>query len=257
MSEGMFDLSGRVAIVTGGNGGIGLGIALGLAQAGADVVVAARNQEKTDAAVAQLKEMGVRALGLTTDVKDEASVAAMVKSTLDELGRIDILVNNAGIGIRKAPQEYTLAEWGQIIDTNLTGTFLCSREVYSHMVKAGGGKIINIGSMTSIFGHDLVMPYAASKGGVVQLTKSLAIAWARDNIQVNAILPGWIVTDLTAPLRTQPRFKQRYELISSRIPTGRWGEPEDMAGTAVFLASRASDYVTGVSIPVDGGYTSF
>ena len=125
------------------------------------------------------------------------------------------------------------------------------------MKSAGGGKIINIGSMTSIFGHDMVMPYAASKGGVVQLTKSLAIAWAKDNIQVNSILPGWINTDLTEPLRTQPQYRERFELISSRIPHGRWGEPVDMAGTAVFLASSASDYVTGVSIPVDGGYTSF
>jgi 2-deoxy-D-gluconate 3-dehydrogenase len=256
MPNGMFDLSGKVAIVTGGNGGIGLGIASGLAKAGASIVVAARNQEKTKNAVNQLHQLGVRALGAPADVQDEASVQAMIKATADEFGRIDILVNNAGTGIRKQPQEYILQDWNFIISTNLTGTFLPCREVYSHM-KNAGGKIINIGSMTSVFGHDLSMPYAATKGGVVQLTKSLAIAWARDNIQVNAILPGWIETDLTEPLRTQARFRERYQLISVRIPQGRWGLPEDMAGTAVFLASSASDYVTGVSIPVDGGYVAF
>ena len=257
MSEGMFDLSGKIAVVTGGNGGIGLGIAEGLAGAGADIVVAARSREKTARAVEHLEGLGVKALGLTVDVQDEASVAAMVDSTVEQFGRLDVLVNNAGIGIRKAPEDYTLDEWEQVIGINLTGSFLPCRDVYHHMKSVGGGKIINIGSMTSIFGHDMVMPYAASKGGVVQLTKSLAIAWAKDNIQVNSILPGWINTDLTEPLRTQAQYRERFELISSRIPHGRWGEPADMAGTAVFLASSASDYVTGVSIPVDGGYTSF
>lgn len=255
MSSDTFDLSGRVAIVTGGNGGIGLGIARGLADAGAHIVVAARNQRKTQSAVEQLEELGVRSLGLATDVADDASVASMVRATLDEFGRVDILVNNAGISVRKPPQEYTLEEWCRVIDINLTGTFRCSREVYAHMARAGGGKIINIGSMTSIFGSDWVVAYSASKGGVVQLTKSLANAWAKDNIQVNAILPGWIHTDLTAPIRDQ--FPERYAHITSRIPEGRWGEPDDLGGAAAFLASRASDYVTGVAIPVDGGYASF
>jgi 2-deoxy-D-gluconate 3-dehydrogenase len=257
MSNGMFDLGGKVAIVTGGNGGIGLGIARGLAEHGANIVVAARNEEKTSAAIEEIEAIGVKAIGLRTDVKDEPSVKGMIASTLGEFGRIDILVNNAGIGIRKDPQDYTLDEWNQIIDINLTGTFLPCREVFSHMKGQGGGKIVNIGSMTSIFGHDFVMPYSASKGGVVQLSKSLAIAWAKYNIQVNTILPGWIETDLTEPLRREERFAERYKLISARIPHGRWGVPNDMAGTAVFLSSSASDYVTGVSIPVDGGYTSF
>ncbi len=251
----MFDLSGKVAVVTGGNGGIGLGIAKGLAGAGASIVVAARNRDKTDAAVRELKELGGTARGISTDVADEASVAAMAKATADEFGRIDILVNNAGIGIRKAPQDYTVEEWSRVVDVNLTGSFLCAREVYRHMLAAGGGKIINIGSMTSIFGSDWVAAYSASKGGVVQLTKSLAVAWAKDNIQVNSILPGWIHTDLTASIKTN--FPERYEFIRSRIPHGRWGEPEEMAGTAVFLASAASDYVTGAVIAADGGYTSF
>ena len=254
MPDEMFDLSGKVAIVTGGNGGIGLGIARGLAMAGADIVVAARNQQKTGDAVEHLTGLGVNALGISTDVSDEASVAAMVKVTLDELGGVDILVNNAGIGIRKAPQDYTLEEWNQVTDINLTGVFLCCRDVYPHMASAGGGKIINIGSMTSIFGSDWVASYSASKGGVVQLTKSLAVAWAKDNIQVNAILPGWIKTDLTAPIQTED--PERYKLISSRIPYRRWGEPEEIGGAASFLASRASGYVTGVALPVDGGYSS-
>ena len=257
MSNTAFDLSGKSAVITGGNGGIGLGIAVGLAEAGADILVAARNKAKTDAAVKQLQALGVRAVGTTTNVQHEDEVADMVKLALDEFGRLDILVNNAGIGIRKAPQDYTLEDWNLIMDINLTGTFLPCREAYPHMAAAGGGKIINIGSMTSIFGHDLVMPYSASKGGVVQLTKSLATAWAKDNIRVNSILPGWIETDLTEPLRTEESFRERYELISARIPHGRWGTPDDMAGTAVFLAASASDYVTGVSIPVDGGYVAF
>ena len=257
MSSELFDLTGKVAVITGGNGGIGLGIGRGLARSGAHVVVAARDQEKTKDALKQLRELGAQALGVATDVTDESSVATMVASTIEAFGSIDILVNNAGIGIRKAPEDYTLQEWRQMIDVNLTGMFLCSRAGYPHMAKAGGGKIINIGSMTSIFGHDLVMPYAASKGGAVQLTKSLAIAWAKDNIQVNAILPGWIITDLTHPLRTQPQFRERYELITSRIPHGRWGAPDELAGAAVFLASCASDYVTGIALPVDGGYSSF
>ena len=253
MSEGMFDLSGKVAVVTGGNGGIGLGIAEGLAGAGADVVVAARSREKTARAVERLEGLGVKALGLTVDVRDEASVAAMISSTVEQFGRLDVLVNNAGIGIRKAPEDYTLDEWDQVIGINLTGSFLPCRDVYHHMKSAGGGKIINIGSMTSIFGHDMVMPYAASKGGVVQLTKSLAIAWAKDNIQVNAVLPGWIVTDLTRGI--QDADPARHDNISRRIPTGRWGEPSELGGAAVFLASQASDYVTGAVLAVDGGYS--
>ena len=253
--SGLFDLSGKTALVTGGNGGIGLGIARGLAGAGANIVVAARNQAKTEEAVREISALGVGAIGVTMDVMDEDSVSEGVSAAVSEFGGINILVNNAGIGIRKPPQDYSLEEWRQVVGINLDGTFLCSREVYPHMKNAGAGKIINIGSMTSVFGSDWVAAYSASKGGVVQLTKSLAVAWAEDNIQVNAILPGWIHTDLTAPIRSQ--FAERYEYIRSRIPHGRWGEPDEMGGAAVFLASAASDYVTGVSLPVDGGYTSF
>ena len=255
MGDPMFDASGKVAIITGGNGGIGLGIASALARAGVDIVVAARDSGKTTRAVEQLEALGVRALGVATGVTDEASVTSMVETTLSEFGRVDILVNNAGISVRKAPQDYTLEEWSGVLDVNLTGAFLCCREVHPHMAAAGGGKIINIGSMFSVFGSDWAAPYSASKGGVVQLTKSLAVSWAADNIQVNAILPGWIRTDLTAGIEAS--FPERFGLISSRIPHGRWGEPADIGGPAVFLASAASDYVTGVAIPVDGGYSSF
>lgn len=246
-----FDLTGKVAIVTGGNGGIGFGIARGLARAGATIVVAARQAAKNAQAMAALQEQGVQALGVVTDVQDETSVQTMVQQTVEAFGGVDILVNNAGVNIRKAPQDYTLAEWQQVVNTNLTGVFLCSRAVYPHMVKAGGGKIINIGSMTSIFGSSVAPAYASSKGGVVQFTKSLAVFWARENIQVNVILPGWIHTDLTASTPAE-----RYQFIKARIPHGRWGEPHELAGAAVFLASRASDYVTGIALPVDGGYTS-
>jgi 2-dehydro-3-deoxy-D-gluconate 5-dehydrogenase len=246
-----FDLTGKVAIVTGGNGGIGLGIARGLAKAGAAVVVAARQAEKTAKVVADLEAEGGKAMGVTTDVQDEASVQAMAAAAADAFGGVDILVNNAGINIRKAPQDYTLEEWRRVLDTNLTGVFLCARAVYPYMVKAGGGKIVNIGSMTSIFGSSVAPAYAATKGGVVQLTKSLALFWAPDHIQVNAILPGWIHTDLTASASSE-----RYHAIQARIPQGRWGEPGELAGAAVFLASAASDYITGITMPVDGGYTS-
>jgi 2-deoxy-D-gluconate 3-dehydrogenase len=246
-----FDLTGKVAIVTGGNGGIGYGIAQGLAQAGADIVVAARHPTKNAQAVTNLQGLGVRALSVSTDVQDEVSVQGLVDATVEAFGHIDILVNNAGINIRKAPQDYTLEEWQHVLNTNLTGVFLCARAVYPYMCQAGGGKVINIGSMTSIFGSNVSPAYAATKGGVVQFTKSLAVFWATDNIQVNAILPGWIHTDLTASASPE-----RYNAITARIPHGRWGEPDELAGAAVFLASRASDYVTGITLPVDGGYTS-
>ena len=211
---------------------------------------------KSAEAVRELEADGGRAMGVAVDVTDEASVAGMVATVVGAWGGVDILVNNAGMSFRKAPQDNTLEEWQQVIEVNLTGSLLCARECHGSMVERGGGKVINIGSMTSVFGNDLVASYSASKGGVVQLTKSLALAWAKDNIQVNAILPGWIETDLTAPLRTKREHRARYESISARIPQGRWGEPRDMAGAAVLLASGGSDYVTGASLAVDGGYTS-
>ena len=249
----MFDLKGKVAIVTGGNGGIGLGMARGLAAAGARVVVAARNQEKSRAAVRELEKAGGRAVAVTVDVADEASVTALVKSAVEQCGRLDILVNNAGINIRKQPQDLTLAEWRQVLETNLTSAFLCSRAAYPALKAAGGGKIVNIGSMMSIFGASFTPAYAASKGGIVQLTKSLATAWAKDNIQVNAVLPGWIDTELTQAARRQ--VAGLHDNVLRRTPAGRWGVIDDFAGIAVFLAAPASDFVTGAVITVDGGYS--
>ena len=253
-SQKLFDLTGKVAVVTGGNGGIGLGIAMGLAGAGANIVIAARSVEKTAQALEDIRALGVEAHGITVDVTQEPAIQRIVTSTIDHMGRLDILVNNSGIAVRAQPQELTAAQWDSVVDVNLRAAFLASKEAYAQMVKAGGGKVINVGSMYSIFGSDWGAPYAASKGGLVQLTKSLAVAWAKDNIQVNAVLPGWIVTDLTRGI--QDADPNRYDNISRRIPTGRWGEPSELAGAAVFLASTASDYVTGATLAVDGGYSS-
>jgi 2-deoxy-D-gluconate 3-dehydrogenase len=250
----LFDLKGRVAIVTGGNGGIGLGIARGLASEGANLAIAARNEAKMADAVKGLQdEFGVKAIGVKVDVREEKQIKDMAKKVLDEFGRIDILVNNAGTNIRKLPQEYAVEEWEEVLDVNLRSAFLCSQAVYPAMKAASGGKIINIGSMTSIFGAPKVMLYSTSKGGIVQLGRCLATAWALDNIQVNAILPGFIDTDLTRKARKDiPEMEER---VTKRTPVDRWGEPDDLAGTAVFLASKASDFVTGVALPVDGGFS--
>jgi 2-deoxy-D-gluconate 3-dehydrogenase len=248
-----FDLTGRVAIVTGGNGGIGLGMARGLAEAGAAVVLAARNVGKSTDAVKELEAKGAKAAMVKVDVTSEASCQDMVQKTLDRFGRLDILVNNAGTNIRKQPQEYTLQEYQTVLATNLTSAFMCCQAAYPPMLRAGGGKIVNIGSMMSIFGASFTAPYAASKGGIVQLTKALATAWAKDNIQVNAVLPGWIDTDLTRQARQQ--VAGLHERVLARTPAGRWGTPDDHAGIAVFLASPASDFVTGTAIAVDGGYS--
>ena len=178
----------------------------------------------------------------------------MVAQTIEAFGRLDILVNNAGMVVRKEPQDLTAEEWDQVLDVNLRGAFLSAKAAYPHMKRQGGGKIINIGSMFSIFGGGgSGAPYSSSKGGLVQLSKSLAVAWAKDNIQSNTILPGWFKTELTSDIPV--RQPERYEMISRRIPTGRWGEPEELKGAAVFLASPASDYVTGAVLTVDGGYS--
>ncbi len=251
----LFDLSGKVAIVTGGNGGIGLGMARGLAAAGARVAVVGRNAEKSASAAIQItEESGVEALAVTADVSHADQIERIADEVKGRFGRIDILFNNAGINIRKPPHEMTLDEWNEVLNVNLTSAFLLSKAVYPSMKKAGGGKIVNIGSMTSIFGAGFAPAYATSKGGIVQLTKSLALAWADDNIQVNAILPGWFDTELTQQARVE--VPGLYNKVVQRIPQGRWATPEDMAGTAIWLASKASNYVTGVAIPVDGGYTS-
>lgn len=252
-SDSLFSLGGRVAVVTGGNGGIGLGIARGLAGAGADIAVVGRRAEKLADAVAELEGLGVRAVGLPCDVTDAAAVAALPGRVADRLGRLDILVNNAGMNIRKRPEDLSAAEWHQVLDANLTSAFLCAKACYPLMKAGGGGKVINNGSMLSIFGAPWTPVYAASKGGVVQLTRSLATAWAADNIQVNCLLPGWIDTELTVKARED--VPGLHEKVLARTPAGRWGRPQDFAGVAVFLASTASDFITGTALPVDGGYS--
>ena len=250
----LFDLSDKVAIVTGGNGGIGLGVVRGLGKAGATIAIVGRNVEKTQAAVSEIEALGVRSQAVIADVTDARAVAAMVEEVVSTLGGIDILVNNAGTSIRKRPEDLTEAEWHHVIDTNLTSAFLCSKACYPIMKSAGAGKILNSGSMMSLFGSPWSTPYAASKGGMVQLTKALATAWAPDNIQVNCFLPGWINTDLT--IQARKYMPDLHEHVLKRTPADRWGEINDMSGIAVFLASAASDFVTGTAIPVDGGFSA-
>ncbi|MBV8186397.1 MAG: glucose 1-dehydrogenase [Alphaproteobacteria bacterium] len=250
----LFDLSGRVAVITGGNGGIGLGMALGMARAGATIVVAGRDAAKNRAAVEQIEAAGAKACAVAVDVLKEESCRKLIAQSIESHGRLDILVNNAGINIRKQPEQYTLAEWHTVLDSNLTSAFLCSHAAYPHMKQAGAGKVINIGSMMSLFGAPFATAYAASKGGMVQMTKAMATAWAKDNIQVNAILPGWIDTALTRRAREQ--ISTLHDSVLRRTPAGRWGVPDDFAGIAVFLAAAASDFVTGAAITVDGGYSA-
>lgn len=249
-----FDLTGKVAIVTGGNGGIGLGMAEGLAEAGANIVIAARNQEKSAQAAEQLKKYGTNVLSLSCDVAEPDSVKAMVKEVITHFGTINILVNNAGINIRKAAEDLSFEDWRKVLNVNLDSAFICSQACYPAMKAAGGGKILNNGSMLSIFGSAWGVPYSASKGGMVQLTKSLAAAWAKDNIQVNCFLPGFIETQLTEKAKNE--IPGANEKVLNKTMAGRWGQPEDMKGIAVFLASSASDFITATAIPVDGGFSA-
>ena len=249
----LFDLSDKVAIVTGGNGGIGLGMAKGPAESGAKIAIIGRNTEKNANAVNEIKSLGATAIAIETDVRDANAVTSMVKAVVAEWGRVDILINNAGINIRKRPEDLSEEEWRQVLDTNLTSAFLCSKACYPEMKKAGGGKILNNGSMLSLFGSPWGSAYGSSKGGIMQMTKSHATSWADDNIQVNCYLPGWINTDLT--LQAREDVPGLHEKVLARTPAGRWGEPADLAGLAVYLASPASDFLTGTAIPIDGGFS--
>lgn len=249
-----FDLSGRAAVVTGGNGGIGLGMARGLARAGVDVAVVGRNAEKNVAAIRELHGLGAqKTFAIEADVTVEADCRRLVEATVARFGRLDILINNAGIAIRKRPEDYTAQDWHRVIDSNLTSAFLCSHAAYPHMTKAGGGKIINIASILATMSAPFAVAYSASKGGIVQMTRALATAWGRDNIQVNALLPGWINTDLTDSARRE--IEGLADRVSARTAPGRWGEPEDFEAITVLLAGPGSQYITGTAIPVDGGYS--
>ncbi|MEI6234999.1 MAG: glucose 1-dehydrogenase [Planctomycetota bacterium] len=249
----LFNLTGKVAIVTGGSSGIGFGISKGLGQAGAIIAIASRDQAKAADAVKQLSDAGVECYALACDVTSETDVRAMVKTVYDKHGKLNILVNNAGTNIRRRPEVMTHAEWRQVLDTNLDSAFHCSAASHPFLKQSGGGKIITIGSMLSIFGSPWAPAYAASKGAIVQLTKSLATSWAVDNIQVNCLLPGWIDTPLTRKAREEiPGLNEK---VLARTPAGRWGSGDDFAGVSVFLSSAASDFITGSSITVDGGFS--
>ncbi len=250
----LFNLSGKVAIVTGGNSGIGLGMAKGLAEAGATVVIVGRNEEKSKQAVQAIRQTGGSAHTVACDVTDSNAIKNMVEDVLKTYEHIHILVNNAGINIRKRPEELSFEEWRKVLDTNLDSAFLCSQACYPAMKAAGGGKILNNGSMLSLFGSPWGAAYAASKGGIVQLTKALATAWAQDNIQVNCFLPGWIDTPMTVDARNQ--VEGLNERVLARTPAKRWGTIDDVRGLAIFLASPASDFITGTAIPIDGGFSA-
>ncbi len=248
-----FDLRGKVAVITGGNGGIGLGCAQGLANAGADIAIWARDEEKSKAALTQLIALGIKAEHFSVDVTNRSDIDRAVQDTVAHFGGIDILIANAGINIRKRPEDFSRDELQQVIDINITAVFECAQAVYPQMKARKGGKIILIGSLTSLMGFGISPIYAATKGAIVQLGKSLAGAWGGDNIQVNTILPGWVITDMTKQTRSIPGLREQ---VLARTPAGRWGEPKDFAGIATFLASSASDFITGTAIAVDGGFSS-
>lgn len=248
MNQQLFSLEGKVALVTGGNGGIGRAIALGFRDAGAKIAVTGRSLEKNKAIA---EELGEQAEVFTLDVREEDAVERIIAKVVEKFGRVDILVNNAGIAQGGPSVNFTRREWDAVVETHVTGSFLCSKYSARAMIaKGAGGKIINIGSMHTIFATAGMVAYATAKTGVIGLTRSLAIELASDNIQVNAILPGFIKTDMTSSTSDQNKEK-----ISRRTPAGRWGEPEDLIGAAVFLASAASNFITGVQMPVDGGYS--
>jgi 2-deoxy-D-gluconate 3-dehydrogenase len=253
----LFDLSGHVAIVTGGNGGIGLGMAKGLAGAGAKVVITGRNATKAEGALAELRALGGEVAFIEGDVREEATCNRIISETLERFGRLDILVNNAGAHAFGSAEKLSLDDWYVDIDTNLTAMFLLCRAAYPALKQAGGerahgGRIINVGSLASKGALAYSVNYCASKGGVLQLTQALAVEWGTDGINVNAVLPGWVETDITAGTKTVPGLP---ETIAGRTPTGRWGQPDDFAGIAVYLASRASDFMSGSAITIDGGYS--
>jgi NAD(P)-dependent dehydrogenase (short-subunit alcohol dehydrogenase family) len=246
-------LEGRVAVVNGASRGIGKAIALGLAEAGADVAVAARSVDRLEQTVGEVRQIGQRALSIPTDLRDSAQAERMVACAVNELGRIDILVNAAGIALRQSALDVTEADFDEIFATNIKGMAFSCAAAGQHFVAQNSGRIINIASLTSYIGVSGRSVYGASKGAVSQLTKALAVEWGTSNICVNAIAPGWIVTDFTRTVLSQESTRER---ILSRTPLNRLGQPEDLAGLAVFLASPASSFITGQVICVDGGYSA-
>lgn len=250
----LFDLGGRVAIVTGGNGGIGRSLALGLAGAGASVAIVGRNEDKNARVLDELKAIGNAAMAIPLDLTRRDELGPVLTHIESELGDVDILVNNAGIvSISGGVLEEAPDDWDLVLETQLNAVFLLSKLAAASMKRRQRGKIINIASMYSIFGSGLIPSYSAAKGAVVQLTKSMAIELGVHGIQVNAIAPGFIETEMTAPVRTED-LKEMNDEIIARTPAGRWGHPDELIGAGIFLASHASDFVTGETLRVDGGY---
>jgi NAD(P)-dependent dehydrogenase (short-subunit alcohol dehydrogenase family) len=251
----MFDLSGHTAVVTGGNGGIGLGMARGLAKSGADIAIWSRNAEKNAAALEGLRCYGIQAESFVCEVHEEDQVTAATRKTVERFGRIDSCFANAGTGIARPFLETTLNDWDRVQDVNLRGVFLTFREVVAHMVsRGGGGKLVGVASVGAIHGMPRQASYSASKAGLCALIRSLAVEFARHNIQANAILPGWIETDMTETVRAWEKLNTT---VIKRTPAHRWGKPEDFEGAAVYLASSASNFHTGDVLRIDGGYTIF
>lgn len=252
MNHNLFDLSGQVALVTGASKGLGKAIAVALASAGADLALHARNIDDLKAVKSMIETQGRRAEIYYTDVLDKACIDDSVAGTLEMFGHIDILVNNAGVNIRKAVLELAPEEWDLVINTNLRGYFLMAQAVVPDMLSRGRGKVINMASILGQVGLPNQLAYASSKGGVMQLTKVMALEWAKQGVWVNAIAPTYFETPLVAQLRNDP---ERYHFIVDRTPVGRWGRPEELAGLVIFLASRGSDFITGQTIFIDGGWT--
>jgi gluconate 5-dehydrogenase len=249
MSASLFDLTGRTALVTGSTRGLGEAITLGLGLAGARVAINGRTASVVEERVSELAARGVDAVAAPFDVTDEPAVVAAV----GRLGPVDVLVNNAGMTMRKRLEEWSLEEWQRIFALNVTSAFLVARAVVPGMVERGHGKIVNICSVQSELARETIAPYTATKGALKNLTKAMCAEWARDGIQANGIGPGYFETDLTAPLRADPGFDA---WLRARVPAGRWGDPSELVGAAVFLASAASDFVNGQVIYVDGGLTA-
>ena len=254
MSLDLFNLDGRVALITGGSQGLGFAMAQALARAGASVVVTSRQHEKAQASAAAIAAAtGQHTLGIAVDVTDAQQIEAMVQSTIQALGRIDILVNNAGINIRRPIKEFDEASWDLVQSTNLKAPFLCSRAVARSMKERRYGRVINVASMLGLTALPERGAYCSSKGGLIQLTKVLALEWAAYNITVNALCPGPFATELNTPVMNNPQANQ---FFLSHIPLGRWGRPEEIGGAIVFLASEASSFMTGAALVFDGGWTA-
>ncbi|MDF1568018.1 MAG: glucose 1-dehydrogenase [Spirochaetaceae bacterium] len=253
MNTSLFDLTGRTAVVTGASRGLGQYFARALASAGANLVITSRNKSRLEGFEQELVPYGCEVFPVELDVRDPLSITAMAEKAIDRFGRLDILVNNAGCNIRKPSEEVTWEDWNTVLDTNLRGPFFVAQAVAKSMIREGYGRIINIGSVTSVFGYAGIAPYCASRGGIRQMTMSLADDWGRHGITVNCLAPGWFRTRQTEALYENPRW---VEYIEDRIPLHRPGEPRDLDGALVFLASESSRYMTGQCVLIDGGIST-